>query len=81
MKFKITKIKPEKKDGKGWLIAKTIIINWVLFALIVSTYAIWQQTLKFKEMEKKLEICQNNVELITQQISSGRVLLELKTKK
>ncbi len=81
MKFKVTKIKPVKKEGKFWLVTKVIIINWVLFALAVSSYVIWQQTLKFKDMEKRLEICQNNMELINEQIGSGRVLLELKGKK
>ncbi len=80
MKFKVTKIKPEKHESKFWLVCRIIIINWVLFALIVSAYVIWQQTLKFKDMEKRLDICQTNMERINEQVSSGRIILDLKKK-
>ncbi len=82
MQFKVTKVRKvgSPYPGKFWLVAKVSLFWLVAFALIVSSYVIWQQTLKFKDMEKRLDICQTNMERINEQVSSGRIILDLKKK-
>lgn len=82
MRFKISKIKPVKSPPKGnfWLIAKVILINWTIFSLIVAVYALRQGSLRVKEMERRLDICQTNMEAITSQVDSSRIILDLKKK-
>lgn len=69
-----------KLKGKNWAIIKTIIVNWTIFALIVSTYVMLVLLRTNKEVEQRLQICQHNMEEITKQIKYGRIILELEDK-
>ena len=63
---------------KHWNTIKIIIINWVIFALLLSGFAILMLMRDRTALLKRIEVCENNMNEFNKQVESGRIILELK---
>ncbi len=60
-----------------WHDVKLSLCWLVFFALIVSAYALRTELEEKKELLKRLDNCQTNIEKIVEQAKSGHIILDL----
>jgi len=61
-----------------WYKIQLIMIQWVIFAMLLSVVSMWFLLKDRKATQSKLQTCEKNWEIVSKQIESGRIILDLK---
>ncbi len=65
-------------SGRNWHTIKVVMVNWTIFTFIVAGYTLWRLHKTLEVQEVQIKECQEFNKLVREQMSSGRIILELK---